>query len=87
MLFALDGMQELMEGGGTFDRDLYDSLVACFERQDPRLAEAQDLEWGAMIGYAASGGLPGDPWYPCEETEENGIEVRVCKRVLDIIPT
>ncbi len=41
MKYVLDGMHEIMEGTGTFDEDLYDSLVQCFEQSDPELMASQ----------------------------------------------
>ena len=36
----LDGIVQLMEGSGTIDQDLYDSLIQCFEDTDPGLLDA-----------------------------------------------
>ena len=41
MKYVLDGMVELMEGGGSFDDDLYESFVQCFEQTDPQLMASQ----------------------------------------------
>ena len=73
MKFALDGMVELMEGGGAFDQNFYDELVACFNRFDPELKAAQDTEWSGMLWFAESGGIPGDQWLSCDQLDEFGI--------------
>ena len=41
MKYVLDGMVELMEGTGSFDDDLYESFVQCFEQTDPQLMASQ----------------------------------------------
>ncbi len=67
MLYALDGMQELMTGEETFDRDLYDDIVSCFDQFDPGLMVAQDAEWAGIMEYAVAGGTEEDPWLSCDD--------------------
>ncbi len=67
MLYALDGMQELMTGEEIFDRDLYDDIVSCFDLFDPGLMAAQDAEWAGIMDYAATGGTADDPWLRCDD--------------------
>ncbi len=38
--YVLDGIIQLMEGSGTINQDLYDSLIQCFEDTDPGLLDA-----------------------------------------------
>ncbi len=73
MKFALDGMVEFMEGGGSFDDDFYGELVECFDRFDPNLMEAQDTEWDGMLKFAETGGTKVDKWLNCTQLEQLGL--------------
>lgn len=66
MKYALDGMQELMEGQGDFDEDSYSSFVSCFDDLDPGMMAAQDSMWMGMMEYAGTNGGDDDRWRDCE---------------------
>ena len=66
MYQMLNGMQQLMTGGGSFDPQLILTLFECFDQFDIDLRQVSDANWGGMKEYANSlGNLPQDPWLPC----------------------
>ena len=70
---VLDGMQEMMEGTGVFDGELFSDLVECFDKFDPQLMAAQDAEWAGMAQFAAMGGTEEDEWASCQVVDNDGL--------------
>lgn len=62
MLSMLDAMQELMTGGGVYDRKLYEQFRSCMKSFDQRLPGTQDSAWQGIIDYWNMGGAPDDLW-------------------------
>ena len=60
----------LMEGHELFGHELYDELVQCTKRLDPRLLESVNAQWAGLRTFAANGGIPDkDEWHRCGDDE------------------
>lgn len=61
-LDMLDMMQQLMTGGGEFDRNFIKETRSCMATFDPQLPYVNDAIWQGIIDYWDMGGNPDDRW-------------------------
>ena len=62
MLDILDAMQQLLTGGGEYDRVYYAELRNCMDQLHPNLGASQDAAWQGFINYWLSNGTGTDTW-------------------------
>ena len=62
MLQMLDAMQQLLTGGGQYDREYYAELRSCMEQLHPDMEASQDAAWQGMIDYWNTRGGVDDSW-------------------------
>ncbi len=61
----LDGMVQVLEGSGIYDRKMLQDLEQCSIDLDDVMIPVTDLNWAGMKKYANTHGQPGDLWEPC----------------------
>ena len=62
MLDILDAMQQLLTGGGQYDREYYGQLLTCMDQLHPDLVAQADASWQGFIDYWLSNGTVTDTW-------------------------
>jgi len=61
----LDGIMQIMEGGGQFDREYLAKLEGCMAQLDPDLWQVNEGAWIGLVQYHDENGTNSDTWGSC----------------------